>query len=259
MDVRDRAKRALRRAGLDVDRIVFGDGLAESDRATVKAVERFTMTSPARIAAVCDAVRYLVRSRIEGDMVECGVWRGGSMMAVARTLIDEGAPDRRLFLYDTYAGMTEPTAVDRGPREQAASMLMRRFGRDARGNSLWCNASIQDVEANIARTGYPMELCTFVEGRVEETVPNAPPGRIALLRLDTDWYESTRCELENLFPLLVPGSVLILDDYGHWEGARRAVDEFLARHEIPLLLNRIDYTGRVAVVTERALARVPRR
>ncbi len=99
----------------------------------------------------------------------------------------------------------------------------------------------------MASTGYPEERLHFVKGKVEETIPGDLPGKIALLRLDTDWYESTRHELEHLWPLLVPGGVLIIDDYGHWAGARRAVDEFFADRVDAPLLNRVDYTARVGV------------
>src|ERR1051325_10354963 len=86
-----------------------------------------------------------------------------------------------------------------------------------------------------------------LEGTVEETIPAQAPERIALLRLDTDWYESTRHELVHLYPRLVPGGVLIIDDYGHWEGARKAVDEYIAQNNLRLFLNRIDYAGRLAI------------
>jgi hypothetical protein len=110
-----------------------------------------------------------------------------------------------------------------------------------------CIATLEDVTANVAAVGYPAELVKFVRGKVEDTIPVTAPESIAILRLDTDWYESTRHELEHLYPRLVPGGVLIIDDYGHWQGARRAVDEYLARLPEPLLLNRIDYTGRIAI------------
>jgi hypothetical protein len=247
-DARRAAQRAGRRVGIDLGRLATGDGLEPGDRATIRAVERFTMTSPERIAALCEAARYVARSGIEGDVVECGVWRGGSMMAVARTLLEEGEGSRNLLLYDTFAGMTEPGPADRDLKGHAASAGMERRGRDQRGNSLWCNASLEDVRDNLASTGYPLERCRFVEGPVEETIPAVLPGPIALLRLDTDWYESTAHELRHLFPLLVPGGVLVIDDYGHWQGARRAVDEYLASVGCPLLLQRIDYTGRMAVL-----------
>jgi O-methyltransferase len=95
--------------------------------------------------------------------------------------------------------------------------------------------------------GYPEEQIHFVEGPVEETVPGSAPAELALLRLDTDWYESTKHELEHLYPRLARGGVLILDDYGYWQGARRAVDEYLAGLDSPLLLNRIDHTARIAL------------
>jgi hypothetical protein len=96
-------------------------------------------------------------------------------------------------------------------------------------------------------TGYPQNRVRFIKGRVEETVPGEAPEQIALLRLDTDWYESTQHELEYLFPRLAPGGVLILDDYGHWAGARKAVDDYIALHKLPLLLCRIDMSGRIAI------------
>jgi hypothetical protein len=103
------------------------------------------------------------------------------------------------------------------------------------------------VRRTVLGSGYPAERVHFVEGRVEDTLPAHAPEQLALLRLDTDWYESTRAEMEHLYPRLVPGGVLIIDDYGHWEGARRAVDEHFAAHGPAPLLHRIDYTARIAV------------
>jgi O-methyltransferase len=102
------------------------------------------------------------------------------------------------------------------------------------------------VRATLLETGYPAERLHLHRGPVEETLPRQSPGPLALLRLDTDWYKSTLHELEHLYPLLAGGGILIIDDYGHWQGARRAVDEYFADSP-PLLLNRIDYTGRIAV------------
>ena len=92
-----------------------------------------------------------------------------------------------------------------------------------------------------------MSHVRLVKGKVEDTVPKNAPEKIALLRLDTDWYESTRRGLVHLFPRLVPGGVLIIDDYGHWQGARKAVDEYIAGNQVKILLNRVDYTGRIGV------------
>jgi hypothetical protein len=241
------ATRALRRVGVEPTRIAHGGGFDDAEQEMIRRVERFTMTSPERIASVCAATRYVQTNGIAGDIVECGVWRGGSMMAAALTLLGEGESDRDLYLYDTYAGMTEPGEADTDRRGRSAHSMIRGLAPSGEGSD-WCNASLADVQANLRSTGYPSERLHFVAGLVEETIPATLPERIALLRLDTDWYESTRHELEHLMPLLEPGGVLILDDYGHWQGARRAVDEYLEQTGLPLLLNRIDYTGRIAVM-----------
>ncbi len=214
----------------------------------VRAVQPFTMTSPERILSLCEAVRYVVQNDIAGDIVECGVWRGGSMAAAARVLLAMHAAERRLWLYDTYDGMTEPDENDVDFLGRAAAVLLRQSSReDAR--SIWCRSPIDGVRQVMAETGYPEERLEFVQGDVQETLPKRHPRQIALLRLDTDWHESTRCELEILFPRLVVGGVLIVDDYGHWQGCRRAVDEYFAENGISMLLNRIDYTGRIGVKT----------
>jgi O-methyltransferase len=212
----------------------------------VRRVMPFTMTSVPRAVALCEAVRYLIGNDIAGDIVECGVWRGGSMMAVAHTLMGLADQSRGLYLFDTFEGMTAPTDKDVAASGETAERLMAQSDPgDAR--SVWCIAPLEEVRQAVLGTGYDRSRVFFVKGRVEDTVPAHAPEKIALLRLDTDWYESTRHELRHLFPRLVPGGVLIIDDYGHWSGARQAVDEYLAEHRVPLLLQRIDYSGRCAI------------
>jgi O-methyltransferase len=203
-----------------------------------------TMTSIERMYALYQAVRHVHAAAIPGDVVECGVWRGGSSMLAALTLDSLGDRDRRLWLYDTFEGMPPPGDVDRSLTGQHATELLGRT--DAAGDHTRAVASLDEVKANLATTGYPSDHLHFVEGMVEDTIPAVAPEEISVLRLDTDWYESTRHELRHLWPRLSPGGVLIVDDYGHWQGARRAVDEFLATVE-PVLLQRIDYTGRLAL------------
>jgi O-methyltransferase len=204
------------------------------------------MTSPERVYGLASAARWLVESGVSGDIVECGVWRGGNMVAVAKTLLDADAADRDLFLFDTFAGMTAPTAEDLDHRGRAAST---RFAELAGGeqSSDWCRAGIEDVRANLALTGYPPQRLHFVTGMVEETIPAQALETIALLRLDTDWYTSTRHELVHLWPRLVRGGVCIIDDYGHWKGSRQAVDEYLAELGLKVLMHRLDYSGRLIV------------
>lgn len=212
----------------------------------VQDVSQYTMTSTKRIAALCEAVKYIVDSRIEGDIVECGVWRGGSMMAVAKSLRWLGDEGRTLHLFDTFEGMTPPTEHDVEFDGQSAGTLLASSDKND-AESVWCHAPLDGVKAVLSMTGYDPGKLVFVQGRVEDTLPESAPERIALLRLDTDWYESTRHELEHLYPRLVPGGVLIIDDYGHWQGARKAVDEYIAEHRFPILLQRIDYSGRCAI------------
>jgi O-methyltransferase len=178
--------------------------------------------------------------------VECGVWRGGSMMAAARTLQALGATDRDLYLFDTFEGMSPPTNIDVDFRGRDASQSLAESSR-ADPESCWCYASLEEVRSSIATLGYPDQRLHYVQGKVENTVPKHAPSEIAVLRLDTDWYESTKHELNHLYPLLSSGGVLIIDDYGHWKGSRRATDEFIAATPNFGLLIRVDYTGRLAI------------
>jgi O-methyltransferase len=209
-----------------------------------RRVGAYTMTTPPRIYALARAVEYVVRREIHGALVECGVWRGGSMMAAALTLLRLGVTDRELYLYDTFSGMPPPTEHDTTRDGERAADLLARGEADS---DIWAIASLEDVRTAVLSVGYPAEHIHFVKGPVEETLPGDAPDEIALLRLDTDWYSSTKHELEHLYPRLASGGVLILDDYGYWQGARRAVDEHFAATGDVLLLNRIDGTARMAV------------
>jgi O-methyltransferase len=215
----------------------------EAARDVIRAVRPWTMTSPEKLNALVYAVRYVVRHQIPGDVVECGVWRGGSMLAIAKTLIENGDTGRELHLYDTFEGMSEPTEHDkRHDGKPAADML----AASDKSSGVWAYASFEDVRATMAESAYPAERIHYYKGKVEDTIPGDIPEQISILRLDTDWYESTRHELEHLWPRLVPGGVLLLDDYGWWDGAKRAVDEWLEEVNPRLLLLRMD-EGRIAV------------
>lgn len=223
----------------------LSSNVSQDDQSILKCISEYTMTSTERQTALVDAVRYIVRRGISGCIVECGVWRGGSMMATALTLMQEGDETRELYLFDTFEGMTPPTDVD---RTTDGTLAKSHLEMDEAKTGYWCYASLEDVKANMKTTNYPEEKIHFIKGPVEQTIPSyLPSGSIALLRLDTDWYESTRHEMMHLFPLLVEGGVLIIDDYGHWEGARKAVDEFLASQPRQFYLHRIDYTGRLLI------------
>lgn len=210
----------------------------------LRAVRPYTMTSHDKLHALISAVRYVARYDVPGDIVECGVWRGGSMHAAARTLDKLGKHDRDLYLYDTFEGMTEPTAKDIGPDGRLAADRMATADRDK--SLVWAKASLEDVQQGFEQVPYPAERVHYVKGPVEQTIPGSLPSQIAILRLDTDWYESTTHELTHMYDLLVPGGVLMIDDYGWWQGSRLATDEFLDRTGEKLLLLRTG-SGRAAV------------
>jgi O-methyltransferase len=199
----------------------------------------FTMTGVSRGRALYEAVRHLIRNKVQGDFIECGVWRGGSAMLMAHSVMSVGG-FREIHLYDTFTGMSEPTSPDaHGATGVSAAVLL-----EANQGNIRCEATQAEVEANMRSTGYPMDLVRLIPGKVEDTLPKADHGDVALLRLDTDWYESTKLELELLYPRLVSGGILIVDDYGHWQGARRAVDEYFRGSQF---LCPLDYTGRLLV------------
>jgi len=247
---KDLVRAAFRTLGLEISVASAGSpsatNLADTDtwvQEIATKVAPFTMTSPERVAALCMAMDYVSKRAIPGDFVECGVWRGGSSMAAAWSLLRNDGSHRTLHLYDTFEGMPPPTDLDRRFDGIAASQILA--GSDPT-SMYWARSSLEDVRRNVALTGYPHDKINYIPGKVEETIPHKAPKQIAVLRLDTDWYESTKHELEHLYPRLSEGGVLIIDDYGHWQGARRAVDEYFTT-ERPILLNRIDDTGRISI------------
>ncbi|RXG24892.1 macrocin-O-methyltransferase TylF [Leeuwenhoekiella aequorea] len=209
-------------------------------------VSPYTMTGALRIVNFIRAVDYIEEKKIEGAIVECGVWKGGSIMAALLELIRKNTSGRReIFLYDTFEGMSEPTEKDWSSRAGSAITAFEK--NDESWNRIKCYSSLDEVVKNIKSTGYNLDQVHFIKGKVEETIPKQLPKKIAILRLDTDWYESTKHEMIHLFPLLVKGGILIIDDYGHWEGCKKAVDEYIREHNLKLFLIRVDYTCRITI------------
>jgi O-methyltransferase len=250
-------KNTLRRLGYDLVRYLptsesptseFASvpDMSDDQQKIISAAKPFTMTSVERMAALINAVTYVTQNGIPGDMAECGVWRGGSMMTVALTLLAHGDRSRSLYLFDTFEGMSSPTEDDKSLDGVSADVQLER---DPHGTGIWCYASLDDVRTNIVSTGYPEEKIHLIKGKVEDTIPRNIPSKLSLLRLDTDWYESTKHELRHLYPILDTKGILIIDDYGHWQGAKKAVDEYFAELGSNIYLHRIDYTGRILVRT----------
>lgn len=160
---------------------------------------------------------------------------------MAYALIEANENYRKIWLYDTFSGMTRPTEEDRSIPDGKSAI--NRWGKNGFGN--WESPSLEEVRRNILSTGYPKKNFIFIKGDVQETIPKSRPSKISLLRLDTDWYRSTRDELLYLYPILVKHGVLIIDDYVYWMGTKKAVDEYFSERAI--LLNRIDRTSRIAI------------
>ena len=220
---------------------------SEQDIQIINYVRPYTMTSPERIFSLIESVRYVIKNKIPGEIVECGVWKGGSMMTVAKTLLDLKNQEKELYLFDTFEGMTKPEKIDVSISNLNATKEFDDTKIDT-DSSNWCRATIDDVKSNLFSIGYDKSKIHFIKGKVEETLPSDNPKSISILRLDTDWYQSTKHELIHLFPKLSKGGILIIDDYGFWKGSRKAVDEYISENNIQILLNRIDDTGgRIAV------------
>lgn len=226
--------------------------LSAADGRIAEAVAPYTMTPPARVAALLRAVEYVERRGVPGAYAECGVWRGGSILAMLLKLRDLGIGDRDVYAYDTFEGMPEPSQHDVsrfGPPAldewRAAQEQRRRAWPGVFDADVFNLDAVRDL---LDGSGYPRERLHLEAGRVEDTLPGRAPQQLALLRLDTDWYTSTRHELAHLYPRLVRGGVLLIDDYGHWEGCRRAVDEYFDGSAVePILLTPVDYTCRIGV------------
>jgi O-methyltransferase len=218
------------------------------DRRIAERALPYSMTGVPRLAALIEAGRYCVRRAVPGDFAECGVWRGGSVLAMIYTLQELEATDRDIYLYDTFDGMPPPGEHDVSAFYGSMPDWWQKAERgDAKGWGFDPWVGEDAVREVVLASGYPEERLHFVKGPVEETLPDQAPDRLALLRLDTDWYESTRHELVHLWPRLSQGGVLIIDDYGDFEGCKRAVDEYF-QGRAPLL-SPIDYSGRLAVKT----------
>ena len=212
----------------------------EDTREIILKVHDHTMISFNKLSSLIQAVRYVNRWQIPGAIVECGVWRGGAIMAAALALKQLGVTDRTFYLYDTFCGMPEPSEYDSHLWKSSVNpqelFRLRQTGPDS---SDWCRASLNEVRHNLATTQYDLNRFKLVEGKVEETIPGTLPDEIAILRLDTDWYESTKHEMIHLFPRLVSKGVLIVDDYHTWSGSKKAVDEYLAAANVPIFCPKV--------------------
>jgi O-methyltransferase len=211
-------------------------------------VKDHSMASFERMATLWQQVRYLDRHGIRGALVECGVWKGGAigLMALAH-MRSNRPPVRPLHLFDSFQGIAQPRADIDGRAAITFAAGRAKGTLESIGKLV---SPMEDSEQLLTeRIAYPKTLIHYHQGWFQNTLPRdaSDLSDIALLRLDGDWYDSTALCLEHLYPKVVRSGVVVIDDYGHFEGCRRAVDEFLSSLVTPILLSHIDYTGRYFV------------
>jgi hypothetical protein len=199
----------------------------------ISIVSPYSMTSIERIGSLYDSLEHIRLNNIEGDFVECGVWKGGNILGIMEYLNFYNIKNVNVWAYDTFQGMTAPEEVDIDLNNNKAEDIL---------NQVMCYSSLDEVKKNLSNSKFPQNQLKLVVGDVCETldIKNNLPEKISLLRLDTDWYKSTKKELEVLFPLLVSKGVLIVDDFGHWQGSKKAVYEYFKSN---VIFEVIDYTG----------------
>ena len=223
--------------------------LSSEDRDLIRHVidNDISMVSIERLCATLKAAKYVSENNIDGDFVECGVWRGGNAI-IAADIFRRYGLDKKVYLFDTFAGMTEPSDDDRAISDNEPAM--KHYEKEKTPtHSNWCYAPIEEVRENFSKRALLGDNIVFVKGPVEETLRLQAnvPERISILRLDTDWYESTKVELTTLYPRIVSGGCLIIDDYGWWSGSRKATDEYFEQMHPKPLLHVTDSCGRIAV------------
>ena len=221
----------------------------EFELKNIKISKMFSMTGEKRMSYLTKSIKYIFENKIDGDFVECGVWQGGNLILMQR-LIDFYKENRNIYGYDTFEGMTQPNEFDTDINNNTASNLMtiekKLENNDAQ--NIWCYSGIDTVQNNFNKYTKNNYL-KLIKGDVGETLKKSEnlPKNISLLRLDTDFYESTKIELEALYPLVVKNGIIIVDDYGHWRGQKKAVDEYLSKNNIKTFMFEIDYSCRVFV------------
>jgi hypothetical protein len=230
--------------GLEVIRLVrhvpkFPVESSEEDIRLLEDCLPYSMTNPIRMWALLTAIKHVEKNQIAGDFVECGVWKGGCLALMMKA--QAGPSTRTVFGFDTFSGMTDPGIhdVDIFSGQVSLEDIEKYENKYSYPGKLVVEKNLADLDCNTD--------VRLIEGDVALTLKNTKnlPSKISILRLDTDFYESTKVELEVLFPLLSDGGILIIDDYGHYEGARRAVDEYFRGKNY--LLHYVDYTCRLVV------------
>jgi O-methyltransferase len=213
----------------------------------LKVSKLYSMTGEKRMSYLTKCIKFIYENNIKGDFVECGVWKGGNLILMQQ-LNDHFKLNKKIYGYDTFEGMTQPNEFDIDKDNKKASTLFVSEKKIENLNSpnVWCYSGLDTVKNNFEKNTLNNDLI-LIKGDVCETlkVDKNIPESISLLRLDTDFYDSTKAELEILFPLVVKNGLIVIDDYGHWQGQRKAVDEFLKKTNISPFMFEVDYSCRI--------------
>jgi len=242
-------RKLVNKLGVEIRKLPTANSLfpieaTSEHRKMILNANKYSMTGVTRMWALTQAFEYVQANNVLGDFVECGVWQGGNLILLS-SLQASGESERMIYGFDTFTGMSIPSEYDKDMRGVSATVMMSKKTKKDGDYSIHAFASLELVNQNLKNND--SRNIRLVKGDVATTLLDQSnlPSRISILRLDTDWYESTKIELEILYPLLAPGGVLIIDDYGHYAGARKAVDEYFGS-KMPWL-HYVDYTCRLVV------------
>jgi hypothetical protein len=217
----------------------------EEENLMMSTCTPYTLTPKIRMWSVIQSMKYIIENNVEGDIVESGVYKGGNLILCKKMLNLFNISNKKIYGYDTFEGMTEPTSNDKDIFGENPFKMWKKSQKEDYND--WCYSSIEEVKKSFEKETGNSQSLNLVKGRVEETLLKEVnlPKKISLLRLDTDWYESSKIELEVLYPRLVKGGVLIIDDYGHWEGVKKSVDDYFLDKNI--WLHYVDYGCRLLI------------
>jgi O-methyltransferase len=228
-------------------KLIFPIEIKNKEKKIIEECFSYTMTGISRMYALTKCLENVVKNNIEGSFVECGVWRGGNLI-LAQKIFDNLLSERTIYGFDTFSGMSEPTEYDIDHKGFDAKKLLNKSSKVDNKKNIWAYVSEDNVTKNI-NSNLLRNRIKLIKGDVKETLLDNRnlPSKISVLRLDTDWYESTKAELEILYPLLEKNGFLIIDDYGHFEGARKAVNEYFKKIKIQPYMHVVDYSCRIII------------
>lgn len=219
--------------------------LSDKQRHLINITNPISMTPQIRRYNLIQALEYIAHYKLEGDLVECGVWKGGNLV-IYKKFIEEKNIKKNIYAFDTFEGMSgqdhNDYIINGGIKAQTIlDKDIKKITND------WGVCSLEEVKFNISQRTKNLNNIFFIKGKVEDTLLDAMnlPKKISILRLDTDFYQSTKIELEILYKKVCKGGVIIIDDYGHWAGSKKAVDEFFKEKFV--WMHYVDYACRLII------------